>query len=543
MTLPSRSGILIFITVLSFLSGLLLIHRTGENMRSNGLENRIFKKKAEGQLAITSFKKEIDKLAFLVLAIRNQIESIDSIPSAPRLQSLLLGQLNGMNYNNPLVISYLDSNHIFQYSVTRTSINANRLAGTKVQSLRDSAEINRLNNLMKTDELRLFPPLNLIEGWVGIPLSFRIQKQGKTVGYFCPIIDFRSIIDELYNRPSAKEFVYKFSFNDNLIFDRQAVHDGTKVYNNTKDAESYINFETRPEKDFLKNAFSCFGATFNIEIDYKEPYSFNTNQKLLLESWCFLNTVLFSAIGFFLYWHNKKRQELERQSDQLKKYNEALQRFTFATSHDLKEPLRTICAFSSLLERRYKDLLDDKGKEYLDYVIGNSSRMNALLESLQKYTKLIDGLESPKELVGITEVIEDVKESLHVLISESGSRIIVENDFPKVHINKLQMHQVLQNLISNGIKFNDNETREVYIGYEKNNGRDIFFVRDNGIGIDKKHHSKIFESFQQLDKQNYTGSGLGLSICKKIIEEHNGSIWVKSSEGEGSTFYFSVSKG
>ena len=109
-----------------------------------------------------------------------------------------------------------------------------------------------------------------------------------------------------------------------------------------KDAESYKNFETRPEKDFLKSAFSCFGATFNIEIDYKEAYTLERNQKLLLGSWYFINTVLFSAIGFFLYWQNKKRQELEKQSDQLKKYNEAMQRFTFASSHDLKEPLRTI---------------------------------------------------------------------------------------------------------------------------------------------------------------------------------------------------------
>ena len=511
-------------------------------MHANGLENREIQKKTECQLAVTSFIKEIDKFAFLVSGIRNQIESLDKVPNARELQNILLDNLEGMNFDKNMVISYVDSNHVFQYSITRSAINANTLSGKTVQSLRDTSEIARLNNLMESDQLHIFPPLNLIEGWGGIPLSFRFQKEGKTLGYFAPIVDINSVLDEIYTRPSSKEFAYKFSYNDNLIFDRHSVYDGNKIYNNLKDTEFYKNFEPISTAHYVENSLSRFGAKFNIAIDYKDEFELDFNQTLLIRSWYFINTAIFFAIWLFMYWQNKKRLELENQRDQLEKYNEAMERFNFATSHDLKEPLRTIGSFSSLLKRKYEDNLDEKGKEYFGFITRNVARMSELLDDLLKYNGVLNVNEMSREIMPFVDIINDVKEALFLSLQESNTQLIIEADYPSVYVNKTQIHQVLQNLISNAIKFNDKETCQIHIGYKQKNDLNVFFVKDNGIGINEKYHKIIFESFHQLNKQKYNGSGLGLSICKKIIEQYNGKIWVESDIQPGSTFYFSLPK-
>lgn len=536
----SKNKIWTMLTILSFLTGIAFVYLTGENMKQSALKNDEIQKKIKSQLAITSFKKEIDKFALLVLGIRNQVKAINHIPDALELQSFLRAQVEGMNFHDSLVISYLDTNHVFQYSITKTTINPNNLTGESVKTIRDSAAISQLNDLFNTDDLLLFPPLNLVEGWVGIPLNFRLQKNGKTVGYFAPIIDFKSIIDEVYQQHNSKDFVYKFSYNNELIFDRHAVYDGTKIYNNLTDPEFYQKFDKLSESDFLVESFSCFGVQFYIGIAYKENVQLSTYQYLLLCSWYFIIIFFFLVVWIFSYWQYKKKLELKRKREQLLNYVEALERFTFAASHDLKEPLRTIGSFSSLLQRRYQNILDETGNEYLGFIKRNIARMSTLLEDLLKYAQIINSDEIPKEKIAFNDIVKEVQESLLTSIKESNTQLIVADTFPIVYVNKMQIYQLVQNLVSNAIKFNDKEFRQVQIGFEKHQEQNVFFVKDNGIGISKEFYNKIFDTFQQLNKSNYKGSGIGLAICKKIVEQNNGKIWLESEKGNGTTFYFSL---
>lgn len=530
----------VILSILFFAISMTFVYWTGEDMKRSGLENRKIQQKIESQLAITAFKKELDKFALLVLGIRNQIESIEHIPDATELQSFLHAQVAGMNFHDSLVISYLDKNHVFHYSVTNNAINVNGLLGESLSTIRDTAEINRLNHLMTVDELLLFPPLNLVEGWVGIPLNFRIQKKGETVGYFAPIIDFKSIIDEVYQQAISKDFVYKFSYNNELVFDRYVVYDGSRTYSDKKDLEFYQNFKELSEEDFFEDSFSRFGTRFYIGVSHKKAFQLSASQSSLLYSWYFVIILFFSVIWTFSYWEKKKKQELEMKNEQLIKYNEALERFTFAASHDLKEPLRNISSFSSLLNRRYKNVLDENGKEYLGFIKRNVSKMYTLLEDLLAYAKLVNSAEVPKESIDFDDIIRDVKESLHTSLAEKNTQLSIADNFPAVYANRLQLHQVVQNLVSNAIKFNNKENPKIQIGFESSEKQHVFFIKDNGIGIDKEFHQKIFNTFQQLNKRDYEGSGIGLAICKKIIEQSDGEIWLESKKGNGSTFYFSL---
>ena len=524
------------LTILSFMVVMVFVYWTGENMKQSGFESRETQQRIESQLVISSFEKELDKFAMMVLGIRKQIQAIDHTPDPNELQSFLHAQLEGMNFQDSLVISFLDTNHIFQYSVTSTTIYANELAGESVTNIRDSVEVNRLNKLMNTDDLLLFPPLDLIEGWIGIPLCFRLQKKGETLGYFAPIIDFESMIDEVYQQSTFKNFVYKFSYNNEFLFDRNAIYDG----NDLSDPAFYQDKNNLSDSDFLENSFSSSGIRFYIGVAHKEAFQLSYNQRLLLSSWYFIIIIIFSGIWFFSYWQKKKKLELKKNSDQLINYNQALERFTFAVSHDLKEPLRTIGSFSSLLQRRYKDTIDETGQEYFGFIQRNVTRMYILLESLLQYATLVNTDEVPKEKIALYDVIKEVEESLLASLREDNTQLIIDDNFPKVYANSMQIHQLIQNLVSNAIKFNDKESRQVHIGFKNRNGQHIFFVKDNGIGIDKEYQDKIFGTFQQLDKQNYKGAGVGLAICKRIVDQHDGEIWLESEKGKGSTFYFSL---
>lgn len=230
---------------------------------------------------------------------------------------------------------------------------------------------------------------------------------------------------------------------------------------------------------------------------------------------------------------------LEAKNQELQKSNEALERFAYASSHDLKEPLRTIGSYVTLLQRRYGEKLDKEGKEYVGFVVSGVNRMYALLEDLLKYSRLIHQKKEVKEAVDFNKIIQEVTESLNDHLREK--EVVLEvSPMPYVVSNPFQMQQLFQNLINNAIKFNDKDQPIVAIDYEKRNGEHLFAVKDNGLGIEAQFQEQIFDVFKRLSREGYDGSGVGLAICKQIVEQHKGKIWVNSTEGEGSTFYFTI---
>ena len=238
-----------------------------------------------------------------------------------------------------------------------------------------------------------------------------------------------------------------------------------------------------------------------------------------------------------------ERKEIEEQMkatmDELKRSNEELERFAYVSSHDLQEPIRMVKLYSQLLERRYKDNLDSDADDFIEYIVEGANRMKQLIDDLLEYSR-VNSLTKEFDNVDLEKVLDIVFRNLSISIIEYN--VTINHDpLPTVFADQSQMLQVLQNLITNAIKFHGPESPEIYISANKDDEKWIFGVSDNGIGIDNAYLEQIFEVFKRLNtRKEYSGTGIGLSIVKKIISHYGGRIWVESELGKGSTFYFTI---
>jgi len=235
----------------------------------------------------------------------------------------------------------------------------------------------------------------------------------------------------------------------------------------------------------------------------------------------------------------QRTAELARANQELARSNQELEQFAYIASHDLKEPLRMIAAYVELLRRSYKGHINETADSYIEFVVEGVQRMNRLIRDLLIFSQ-VGNEKLVMEPSDMNPLVADVIENLNSRIQESKA-IIECSSLPIIPLNAIQISQVFQNLLSNALKFRRSETPLIRIGAKKQRGEWIFSVSDNGIGMDSRYLDRIFVIFQRLHTQSeYPGTGIGLSICKKIIERHGGRIWVESKLGEGSTFYLSL---
>ena len=238
---------------------------------------------------------------------------------------------------------------------------------------------------------------------------------------------------------------------------------------------------------------------------------------------------------------DRKRAEAELQHymDRLKESNQALHEFAYIASHDLQEPLRTISSFIQLIERRYKGKLDSDADEFIYYVVDGVSRMRSLIKDLLQYSR-VGTQGNPFEPTDMETIYDQVVSNLKTGIEETKA-LISHDLLPTLPADPSQITQLLQNLIGNGLKFRSEENPAIHISVKACIDEWLFSVSDNGIGIDQEYSERIFQIFQRLHTQEeYSGTGIGLAICKKIVERHGGRIWVESQEGVGSTFFFTI---
>ncbi|MFQ5867781.1 MAG: ATP-binding protein, partial [bacterium] len=236
----------------------------------------------------------------------------------------------------------------------------------------------------------------------------------------------------------------------------------------------------------------------------------------------------------------KSKQILEEQKNTVENINKELDDFTYIISHDLKEPLRSIDAFSKFIRDDYKDKLDEEGRNYLERIRANTGRMQNLIEDLLEISRL-ERRKNPLEEVEIEELINEAKLRLEYAIRQKNVEVVVRDKLPKIFCDHVRLAEVFVNLISNAIKFNDKARPCIEIGCSQKSIFYEIYVKDNGPGIEERYFDKIFEIFQRLGKrEDREGTGAGLTIVKKIVEMHKGRIWVESKIGKGSTFYFTI---
>lgn len=238
----------------------------------------------------------------------------------------------------------------------------------------------------------------------------------------------------------------------------------------------------------------------------------------------------------------RKQMEEEREQllRQLMKSNKELEQFAYVASHDLQEPLRMVASFTRLLERRYKDRLDQDAREFIHYAVDGALRMQTLIDDLLAYSRV--GARDIRFVpTDCNHPLNQALSNLRVAVEESQA-IITRGTLPTIPCNASQMTQLFQNLISNAIKFRGTATPRIHIAAESKQNEWLFSVRDNGIGIDPRYKEQVFKIFQRLhSRDEYAGTGIGLALCMKIVELHKGAIWLESELGKGATFYFTLS--
>jgi light-regulated signal transduction histidine kinase (bacteriophytochrome) len=230
----------------------------------------------------------------------------------------------------------------------------------------------------------------------------------------------------------------------------------------------------------------------------------------------------------------RKRAEVE-----LRRSNEELERFAYVASHDLQEPLRMVRSYVQLFGKRYKGKLDADADEFVGFALEGALRMQRLIEDLLALSRV--GTRGAALVpTDVNDVVDRALQSLKLLIEETGASVTREA-LPTVSADAGQLEHVFLNLIGNALKFRGAEPPQVHVAAQANDGHWTFSVRDNGIGIDPQSFDRIFVMFQRLhDRSEYPGTGIGLAICRSIVQRHGGRIWVESEPGRGSTFYFTL---
>jgi PAS domain S-box-containing protein len=235
----------------------------------------------------------------------------------------------------------------------------------------------------------------------------------------------------------------------------------------------------------------------------------------------------------------ERTQELLRSNGALRQSNDDLNQFAYAASHDLQEPLRMVALYSQMLQRKYFGQLDANADQYISYIVGGAQRMEMLLKDLLTYSQTGSSAEGPAETVDFAAVIGKVLLNLQASMEQSGAAITWDK-LPAVDAHEIRLVQLLQNLVSNAIKYRAEDPPRIHISAEWREREWVLSVQDNGVGIPNEYAQQIFKIFKRLHGQDYPGTGIGLAICQRIVETYGGRIWVDPRDGKGACFCFTL---
>jgi signal transduction histidine kinase len=543
------------ISIVIIILGSITVYLIQENYKTNKHEKRQLLLKSTHDRAINQFSNSIDKFAGILSGMRSYINLSEEIPNAEEFQLFVQAQLSAIDYKDSIVVSFIDTAHTFVYSFTRNSLNPANLVNKSVSSIRSDVEIARLNKLMQHDRIRLFYPINLIEGWLGIPLNFRVHRNNKTYGYVAPIISIKTIIQGLYDGNFNDEFQHHFSTESGEDFDREAVYDGSVIYNTLKDPEYYKNFEP-DTSEFLYSTISYFGLNIRIGTGYKSSTTFDDQFTRVLYIF-FLSFILFVLLITYqttrlqklnLRINNTndllelKREELATKNEELTTANQGKDKLFSIIGHDLKGPLNSIRGLLQILE--FEKISDPSLRDVIQRLGYSTKNTSNLLDNLLRWARSQTGdLEfNPKQL-SIHKLAEGVINELSQMASEKDIKIYETIDKDILHLIDADMIQtVFRNLISNAIKFT-NKGGEIKLTSELTNNSLLLKVIDNGKGMESEHIDQLFKVNQHLTTEGTSGelgTGLGLLICSEFIKKHRGRIDVESVLGKGTSFIITL---
>jgi hypothetical protein len=244
--------------------------------------------------------------------------------------------------------------------------------------------------------------------------------------------------------------------------------------------------------------------------------------------------------SFLWIGSNTDIHEEKETAKKLERTTEDLKHFAYAASHDLQEPLRMVTSYNQLLSKEYKGKLGENADQYIAYAVEGAQRMEALLKGMREYWQASERGESNYAAIDCNEVLNKALLNLQESITNSGA-VVTHDSLPTVWAEEGMLVQVFQNLVGNAIKYRSEKPPRVHVSAAKNRTEEwVFSVRDNGIGIDPQFAERVFAMFSRLNGSKYPGSGIGLALCRKLVERLGGRIWVESKQGRGSDFSFTI---
>lgn len=252
-----------------------------------------------------------------------------------------------------------------------------------------------------------------------------------------------------------------------------------------------------------------------------------------------LDSKLISKVLRYAIEREQIEERLRHMTQELERSNKELEHFAYVASHDLQEPLRMVASYAQLLAKNYKGKLNQDADDFIRYMLEGTDQMKQLIHDLLAYARV--GTRGKEfQSTSFEQVLKRVTNNLQLIIEETKASVTF-GPLPEIMADDLQIAQLFQNLINNAIKFHGSEAPKIHVSASKNSGDWVFCVSDNGIGIDPQYLENIFVIFQRLhNRAEYPGTGIGLAICKKIVDRHQGKIWAQSELGKGSKFYFSL---
>ena len=287
--------------------------------------------------------------------------------------------------------------------------------------------------------------------------------------------------------------------------------------------------------------FLAFALTQILGFGFEQRLPLTIFYILYTVNFCFAGFIFVVTIRSFQTNINKAKNKLYETNKKLQQSNQELERFAYIASHDLKSPLRGIINFIKLFNRKYGKEMDETGKEYFSLITSNANQMHQLIEDILDYSKS-NNRKIQKEKIDMNLLMTDIKTNIENGKAYPNSKILSDN-LPIISSDMTMVKQIFHNLIENGLKYNNSPTKIIFVRMKEKDDEVIFFISDNGIGMEEEYLEQIFEMFKRLHNQTeYKGTGIGLAICKKLIQQLDGKVRVSSKINEGSTFYLSFPK-
>jgi PAS domain S-box-containing protein len=365
-------------------------------------------------------------------------------------------------------------------------------------------------------------------------ISERLELDARYRGLLEAAPDAMVVVDQrgaivLLNVQAEKQFGYR---RDELV--------GQKVKNIIPEgfAERLIADGTRTAADALAQQIGT-----GIELQGRRKDGSEFPIEIMLSPLESAEGILVTAAIRDITLRKQNVEILAQKISELKRSNDELQQFAYVASHDLQEPLRMVASYTQLLASRYKGRLDSDADEFIAFAVDGSNRMQRLIQDLLAYSRAGTNGKALRE-ISSENALKAAVRNLQAVVEESGA-VVTHDSLPAITTNDAQLIQIFQNLVGNAIKYHGAEAPRVHVSAGKNGGKEwVFSVRDNGLGIDRQHFDRIFVLFQRLHgREEFSGTGIGLAICKKIVEGQGGRIWVESQPERGSTFHFALPEG